>query len=219
MGKKSLIQLTEEVRHQLQKLADNRKLDSWNAKRARVLIMAHDGVAASDIARKVGVSVSTVRRLCKTFLEKGPTAVVTGLSSVEGEFDSTNAKKEWEDRRLAPVEGTSLSGEAPPGGEYRLWSSDWPIGSHVLWTVVPTGGPAGAPALTWQVNVGPSRPGYVTYWITVKNLTSVGIPFEVRTFEVAGETSSTEDGREHQQYDERRVGQTPGLSTIGQATK
>jgi len=198
VGKRSLIHLTEAVRLQLQKLADNRKLDSRNARRARVLIMAHDGVAASDIARKVGLSVSTVRRLCRTFLEKGPTAVVTGLPSAKGGSSSTNAEERSEDHFIAPSRATRLIGEAPPGGQYQVCSPDWPIGSHVMWRVVPSGKPVDAPALAWQVSVGQSRSGYVTYWITVKNLTSVSIPFEVRSLEVGGETSSMkEDSHEH----------------------
>ena len=48
----------------------------------------------------------------------------------------------------------------------------------------PTGGPVGAPVLTWHVSVAPSRPGYVIYWITVKNLTAVTIPFEGHSYAV-----------------------------------
>jgi hypothetical protein len=180
VAKKFLIKLTEEVHRQLQRLVDNSKLDSRNAQRARVLIMAHAGVAAADIARKVGVSVSTVRRLCKTFLERGPTAVVTGLVPAETEVGPPHTKIEPEAPRVGPVGGTAIAGEVPPDGEYRLRSPDWPVGAQVLWSVVPTGGPAGAPALTWQVSVAQSQPGYVTYWITVKNLTPVAIPFEGR---------------------------------------
>jgi photosystem II stability/assembly factor-like uncharacterized protein len=82
--------------------------------------------------------------------------------------------------RAAPMQGTHAKGTVPPNGEQPVSSPDWPVGAQVLWSVVPTGGPAGAPALTWQVSVAQSRPGYVTYWITVKNLTPVAIPFEVR---------------------------------------
>jgi hypothetical protein len=184
VAKKPLIQVTESVRRRLEELAADPGLSLSSAKRVRILLLAQEAEPASDIARKVGVSATTVRRLCKTFRDRGPTAVVPELASVPTSNLIGDERQGSEELTVGPAGTTCVTGQAPPHGEQRLRSAEWPAGSQVLWTVVPTGGPGGAPALTWQVSVATSRPGYVTYWLTVKNLTPAAVPFECRSLAV-----------------------------------
>jgi len=64
----------------------------------------------------------------------------------------------------------------------RWFTFNWPATWHVLWTVMPTTFSA-APQLTWSVQVERASAEFVTYWITVQNLTAVSVNFEGR-FEI-----------------------------------
>jgi hypothetical protein len=80
----------------------------------------------------------------------------------------------------APVCGTQWTGTIAAHTEHQWTTFNWPATWHVLWTVMPTTPATGAATLTWHVTVERASPEYVTYWIKVKNLTSVPITFEGR---------------------------------------
>jgi hypothetical protein len=50
----------------------------------------------------------------------------------------------------------------------------------MVWTIVPTTVLNGAPQVKWKVQVERADAEYVTYWITVTNLTSDAVDFEGR---------------------------------------
>ena len=65
--------------------------------------------------------------------------------------------------------------------ESRRWvTTRWPASWHVVWTVMPTTVSPGAPQLRWDVHVERAEPEFVTYWITVTNLTAQAVSFEGR---------------------------------------
>jgi len=67
------------------------------------------------------------------------------------------------------------------GNETRRWFTyRWPATWHVVWTVMPTTPKPGAPQATWMVQVERGDAEYVTYWITVTNLTPDPMNFEGR---------------------------------------
>jgi len=50
----------------------------------------------------------------------------------------------------------------------------------MIWTVMPTTVRPGAPQVTWKVAVERASAEFVTYWITVQNLTPDPVNFEGR---------------------------------------
>lgn len=67
------------------------------------------------------------------------------------------------------------------GNETRRWFTfNWPATWHVVWTVMPTTPRVGAPQVSWSVAVERASAEYVTYWITVNNLTPDPLAFEGR---------------------------------------
>jgi hypothetical protein len=67
------------------------------------------------------------------------------------------------------------------GNETRRWFTfNWPATWHVVWTVMPTTPRPGAPQVSWTVQVERASAEYVTYWITVRNLTPDPVNFEGR---------------------------------------
>lgn len=67
------------------------------------------------------------------------------------------------------------------GNETRRWFTwGWPATWHMLWTVMPTSVRPGAPQVSWAVQVERANAEYVSYWITVRNLTPDPVAFEGR---------------------------------------
>jgi hypothetical protein len=62
----------------------------------------------------------------------------------------------------------------------RWFTFNWPASWHVVWYMMPTTVRNGAPEVEWSVGVERADPSRCTYWITVKNLTSVPVTFEGR---------------------------------------
>jgi hypothetical protein len=79
-----------------------------------------------------------------------------------------------------PVCGVQWTGSLGPNEERRWFTHSWPATWHVIWTVMPTTPQPGGPQVTWTVQVERATPEFVTYWITVKNLTSQALTFEGR---------------------------------------
>src|SRR5260370_42649987 len=62
MGRTVLLLVTSEQRRELEELAARRNLKQGHAQRVRVVLLAADGVAGVEIARRVGLSALTASR-------------------------------------------------------------------------------------------------------------------------------------------------------------
>ena len=51
---------------------------------------------------------------------------------------------------------------------------------YVVWTVVPTTPKLGAPQISWSVSVERAEDAYITYWISITNLTGDEVGIEAR---------------------------------------
>ncbi|GAA2041537.1 hypothetical protein GCM10009819_29350 [Agromyces tropicus] len=81
---------------------------------------------------------------------------------------------------FAVFTGTQFTGTLAPGQTKRWFTFNWPADRHIVWYVVPTTPKNGAPELDWDTEVERASSTHCTYWITVKNLTSVTVTFEGR---------------------------------------
>lgn len=73
-----------------------------------------------------------------------------------------------------------FTGSLGPNASNRWFTFNWPASWHVVWYMMPTSPRSGAPQLDWDVSVERASTSYVTYWITVKNLTGETVNFEGR---------------------------------------
>jgi hypothetical protein len=81
---------------------------------------------------------------------------------------------------LQPTCGVQWNGSLA-GNEQRRWFTfNWPATWHIIWTIMPTTPQPGAPQVSWTVQVERASAEYVTYWITVRNLTPNPLTFEGR---------------------------------------
>jgi hypothetical protein len=76
--------------------------------------------------------------------------------------------------------GVQFNADVPASATRRWFTHSWPEDWHVVWSVVPTTPASGAPQLEWDVSVERASSGMVTYWITVRNLTSSAVGVEAR---------------------------------------
>jgi IgA peptidase M64 len=82
--------------------------------------------------------------------------------------------------------GVQFTGSLSAGQSNRWFTFNWPANWHVIWTVVPTTPHAGAPQIKWQVQVERASVQYITYWITITNLTTFPVNIEAH-YAVLGE--------------------------------
>ena len=75
---------------------------------------------------------------------------------------------------------TQFTGSLGPGATNRWFTFNWPQGWHVVWYVVPTSPRSGAPQIQWDVQVERASADFITYWITIRNITSAPVDVEVR---------------------------------------
>ncbi|MDD7942408.1 hypothetical protein PHK61_28730 [Actinomycetospora lutea] len=76
--------------------------------------------------------------------------------------------------------GTQFTGRLPAGQSGRWFTHSWPSDWHVTWYFMPTTPAPGAPELEWEVEVERASASAVTYWLTVRNLSSAPMDFEGR---------------------------------------
>jgi len=81
--------------------------------------------------------------------------------------------------------GVQFTGTIPANGTQRWFTFNWPAHWHVVWTVVPTSPRPGGPQVEWKVQVERASDQYITYWISITNLTPVSVNIEAR-FAVLG---------------------------------
>jgi hypothetical protein len=76
--------------------------------------------------------------------------------------------------------GVQFTGTIPAGATRRWFTHSWPQAWHVVWYVVPTSPRVGGPQIEWSVAVERASSTHITYWITIKNLTSNPVNIEAR---------------------------------------
>jgi hypothetical protein len=76
--------------------------------------------------------------------------------------------------------GVQFTGTIAAGVTQRWFTFNWPQAWHVIWYVVPTSPRSGAPQIEWSVGVERASSTNITYWITIKNLTSNPVNIEAR---------------------------------------
>lgn len=79
-----------------------------------------------------------------------------------------------------PICGVQWTGTLGAGATQRWFTFNWPATWHIVWTIMPTSPQVGSPQVSWNVQVERATAEYVTYWITVKNLTPSAVTFEGR---------------------------------------
>lgn len=79
-----------------------------------------------------------------------------------------------------PLCGVQWTGSLAANETKRWFTHSWSATWHVIWTVMPTTIRPGAPQVSWTVQVERASSEYVTYWITVRNLTPSPLTFEGR---------------------------------------
>jgi hypothetical protein len=78
-----------------------------------------------------------------------------------------------------PVCGVQFNGSLAANQTQRWFTFNWPATWHVIWTVMPTT-PGSAAQITLTVQVQRASAEFVTYWLTVQNLTASPVNFEGR---------------------------------------
>jgi hypothetical protein len=80
----------------------------------------------------------------------------------------------------APVCGVQFTGTLTANQTQRYYTFNWPATWHMIWTVMPTTVNTANAQLTWTVQVQRASAEFLTYWITVQNLTAATVAFEGR---------------------------------------
>jgi hypothetical protein len=78
-----------------------------------------------------------------------------------------------------PACGVQFNGSLAANQTARWFTFNWPATWHVIWTVMPTTFNT-VPQIALTVQVQRSSAEFVTYWLTVQNLTAVPVNFEGR---------------------------------------
>jgi hypothetical protein len=76
--------------------------------------------------------------------------------------------------------GTQFTGSLPANASQSWFTYNWPAEWDTVWTVVPDTVATGSPEVQWDVAVERASDQFITYWITVTNLTANPINFEAR---------------------------------------
>lgn len=84
-----------------------------------------------------------------------------------------------------PWVGVQFTGTLAANQTQRWFTFNWPAHWHVVWTVVPTSPRPGGPQITWKVQVERASDRFITYWVSITNVTPVAVNIEAR-FAVLG---------------------------------
>jgi hypothetical protein len=76
--------------------------------------------------------------------------------------------------------GVQFTGTIAANATQRWFTFNWPASWHVVWYVVPTSPRSGAPQIEWSVAVERASDTAITYWVTIRNLTSSPVNIEAR---------------------------------------
>ena len=111
----------------------------------------------------------------------GSTSAVDGVTvqSYWSDQDGQCIVPAWPSR-VYPRIGVQWTGTVPAGASARWFTFNWPEWERVEWRMLPTVPRPGAAELTWDVAIERASGNYLTYWITVTNLTNQPVTFEGR---------------------------------------
>jgi hypothetical protein len=76
-----------------------------------------------------------------------------------------------------PIHGTQFRGTLPPYATETWFTYNWPEYYFVVWEVVPTT-PGGGPQISSRAKIERPNGAYITYWISITNLTNQPVSFE-----------------------------------------
>lgn len=76
--------------------------------------------------------------------------------------------------------GTQFTGSVNPNSSHRWFTFNWPAAWDILWTVVSDSPVPGAAQVQWDVAVERASSDFITYWITVTNVTANPVNIEAR---------------------------------------
>jgi hypothetical protein len=86
---------------------------------------------------------------------------------------------DWPRRRF-PQTGVQFRGTVAAGRSHRWFTFNWPEYLHVRWRAVPVTQLPGAAEITWRTQIERASGAFVTYWISVTNLTARDVDIEGR---------------------------------------
>lgn len=94
----------------------------------------------------------------------------------------TGIQEIFSGRRMSvgPWTGVQFRGRVPAHATHRWFTFHWPACWHVAWLVIPTTPRRGAPQIRWRVQVERASSGFLTYWISITNLTDRDVDIEAR---------------------------------------
>jgi hypothetical protein len=113
------------------------------------------------------------------------------VCSTTGLLDGVTVQSYWSNQASActvpawpnvsyPIAGVQWTGTVAANSSQRWFTFNWPEWERVEWRMLPTVPRPGAAELSWDVAIERASGNYLTYWITVKNLTPVAVTFEGR---------------------------------------
>jgi hypothetical protein len=76
--------------------------------------------------------------------------------------------------------GVQFTGTVPAGQTRPWFTFNWPEAWHVLWNVVSTSPQPGAAQVDWDVEVERASANFITYWISIRNVTQNPVNVEAR---------------------------------------
>jgi uncharacterized protein YerC len=112
MRKRYIVNLSDEERSALTKIAGRDRVSAFKRQRAQILLLADDGLADEEIANETGAAVRTVERVRQRCCERGVTA-------------SLERKPQEQPSRRRKLDGTAeaqlvrLACSEPPEGRSR----------------------------------------------------------------------------------------------------
>jgi hypothetical protein len=87
--------------------------------------------------------------------------------------------------RTYPYRGVQFTGSLAANAKGRWFTFNWSEWQRVEWWMLPTNPRPGAAQVSWDVALERASGNYITYWLTVTNLTASALTFEGR-FTVLG---------------------------------
>jgi hypothetical protein len=82
--------------------------------------------------------------------------------------------------RTYPYRGLQFTGSLGPNATGRWFTFNWPEWERTEWWMLPTNPRRGAPQVRWDVALERASGNFITYWLTVMNLTASPLTFEGR---------------------------------------
>ncbi len=76
--------------------------------------------------------------------------------------------------------GVQFTGTVAVGQTRRWCTFNWPAAWHVVWNVVSTSPQPGAPQVDWDVEVERANANFITYWISIRNVSQNPVNVEAR---------------------------------------